>query len=131
MAGKARKFGSRQEEAIVALLTQPNIEEAARAAKIGTRTLVRWLSTPEFKQAFFKARREAFGQAIARLQQGASAAASALLKTLVDPATPASVRVRAAEVIFNHSAKSFELEDIEGRLSALERTAEETTGTKR
>jgi hypothetical protein len=39
---------------------------------------------------------------------------------MIDPATPASVRVRAAEAIFNHAAKAIEIEDIEVRVSALE-----------
>jgi hypothetical protein len=43
---------------------------------------------------------------------------------MIDPATPASVRVRAAEAIFNHAAKAIEIEDIEARVSDLERTAE-------
>jgi hypothetical protein len=52
-----------------------------------------------------------------------------LLKTMIDPATPASVKVRAAEAIFNHAAKAIEIEDIEARLSALE--AASTTGGAR
>ena len=43
-----------------------------------------------------------------------------MLKTMIDPATPASVRVRAAEAIFNHAAKAIEIEDIEARVAALE-----------
>jgi hypothetical protein len=43
---------------------------------------------------------------------------------MIDPATPASVRVRAAEAIFNHAAKAIEIEDIEARVSELERVAE-------
>jgi hypothetical protein len=35
------------------------------------------------------------------------------MKVMIDPATPASVRVRAAEAIFNHSHKAIEIEDIE------------------
>ena len=96
-------LGRKQEDAIAALLTQRNIEEAAHSAGIGTRTLLRWLKVPEFQTAYRQARREAFGQAVARLQQGTSAAATTLLKTMIDPATPASVRVRAAEAIFNHA----------------------------
>jgi len=38
-------------------------------------------------------------------------------------ATPASVRVRAAEAIFNHAAKAIEIEDIDARVSELERAA--------
>jgi len=123
VAGHGEKFGRKQEEAIAALLTQRNVEEAAREARIGTRTLLRWMQIPEFQKAYREARRAAFGQAIARLQQGTSAAATTLLKTMIDPATPASVKVRAAEAIFNHAAKAIEIEDIEARVSELEQLA--------
>jgi hypothetical protein len=96
---------------------------AARAAGIGTRTLLRWLKLPEFQNAYRQARREAFGQAIARLQQGTAAAATTLLKMMIDPSTPASVRVRAADSVFNHAAKAIEIEDIEARVTALEQAA--------
>src|SRR3954447_5453927 len=71
------------------------------------------------------AKRAAFSQAIARLQQGSVAAATALLKTILDPATPASVRVRASECVLNHGLRALEVEDIEARVSALEASAGE------
>jgi transposase-like protein len=120
MKGHGAKFGRKQEEAIAALLTQRNIDEAAKAVGIATNTLLKWMKLPEFQTAYREARRAAFGQAVARLQQGTSAAATTLLKTMIDPGTPASVRVRAAEAIFNHAAKAIEIEDIEARVSALE-----------
>jgi hypothetical protein len=120
MKAPGGKFGRKKEEAIAALLTQRNIDEAAKAAGIGANTLLRWLKVPEFQSAYREARRAAFGQAVARLQQGTSAAATTLLKVLIDPATPASVKVRAAEAIFSHAAKAIEIEDIEARVSALE-----------
>ena len=124
MAVHGEKFGRKKEEAIAALLSQRNVEEAARAAGIGTRTLLRWLKLPEFQIAYREARRAAFGQAVARLQHGTSTAATTLLKTMIDAATPPSVRVRAAEAIFNHAAKAIEIEDIEARVTALEAAAE-------
>jgi hypothetical protein len=120
MAARGSILGRKQEDAIAALLTQRNVEVVARAAGIGARTLLRWLQLPKLQAAYRQARREAFGQAVARLQQGTSAAATTLLKTMIDPATPASVRRRAAEAIFNHAAKAIEIEDIEVRVSALE-----------
>ncbi len=124
MTGHGAKFGRKQEEAVAALLTQRNIEEAARAVGIGPKTLLRWLKLPEFQAAYRQARRDAYGQAIARLQQGTSAAATTLLKMMIDPGTPASVKVRAAEAIFSHAAKGMEVEDIEVRVAELERAAE-------
>ena len=124
MAARGSTLGRKQEAVIAALLTQRNVEEAAHAVGIGTRTLLRWMKLPEFQAAYREARRTAFGQAVARLQQGTSAAATTLLKTMIDPGTPASVRVRAAEAIFNHAAKAIEIEDTEARVAALEAAAQ-------
>jgi len=46
------------------------------------------------------------------------------MKIMVDQNAPASTRVRAADSIFNHAAKAIEIEDIEARVSELERAAE-------
>ncbi len=92
MRGHGTKFGRKKEEAVAALLTQRNIEEAAKATGIAPNTLLKWIKEPEFQAAYREARRAAFGQAVARLQQGTSAAATTLLKTMIDPNTPASVR---------------------------------------
>ena len=121
MAGHGEKFGRKKEDAIAALLSQRNIDEAARTAGIGGRTLLRWMKDPEFDAAYRKARRLAFGQSVARLQQASGAAVSTLLKIMVDPAAPPSTRVRAADSVLDHSAKSIELEDIDARVAELER----------
>jgi len=47
-----------------------------------------------------------------------------LLKAMVDPGTPPSTKVRAAECVLNHAAKAIEIEDIDARLSELERATE-------
>ena len=120
MAGHGEKFGRKMEAAIAALLTQRNIDEAAKAAGISTRTLMRWLKIPEFQAAYREARRTAYSQAVAKLQQGATAAATTLLKVMVDQGTPASVKVRAAECVMNHSSKAIEIEDVEARVEELE-----------
>jgi hypothetical protein len=112
------------EEAVAALLTQRNQEEAARAAGIGTATLLRWQKVPEFQEAYREARRAAHGQSVARLQQATSAAVTTLLKVMVDANTPASVKVRAADSVLDHSAKAIEIEDLEARVADLERDAE-------
>jgi hypothetical protein len=117
------KFGRKQEEAIAALLSQRNVDEAARVVGIDPKTLLRWLKLPEFQTAYRQARREAFSQSIARLQQGCAAAATTLLKIMVDPNAPASTRVRAAECLMNHATKAIEIEDIEVRVSELEKVA--------
>ena len=128
MKGHGTKFGRKMEDAVAALLTQRNMEEAAKAVGISTTTLMSWLKQPEFQTAYREAKRAAFSQAIARLQQGSVAAATALLKTIVDPNTPASVRVRASECVLNHGLRALEVEDIEARVAALEASAAEQGG---
>ena len=112
------------EAAVTGLIAQKN-QEALRAPRgIAVDTLIIWQTDdPEFQQAYREARRAEHGQSIARLQHATSAAVTTLLKVLVDPNTPASVKVRAADSVLDHSAKSIELEDIDARLAELERTA--------
>jgi hypothetical protein len=50
-----------------------------------------------------------------------------LLKVMLDQSAPASVKVRAAECVMTHSSKAIEIEDIEARVTDLERAA----GTKK
>jgi hypothetical protein len=69
MTGHGAKFGRKQEEAIAALLTQRNVEEAAKSIGVAPKTLLRWMQIPEFKAAYREGRRAAYGQAVARLQQ--------------------------------------------------------------
>ena len=124
MRGHGAKFGRKKEEAIAALLTNRSIEEAARAVNLNPNTLLRWLQIPEFREAYLQARREAVGQAIARMQQATGAAAITVLRLMTDPNAPAAVKLRAAECVFAHAIKGIELEDIEVRLAELERAAE-------
>ena len=76
------------------------------AGHISAPTLMRWLKLPQFQAAYREARRAAYSQAVAKLQQGATAAATTLLKVMVDQSTPAAVKVRAAECVMNHSSKA-------------------------
>jgi transposase-like protein len=124
MVGHGTKFGRKKEAAIAALLTQRNVEEAARSAGIGTQTLYRWMREPKFDTAYRKAKRAVYGQAIARLQQGSSAAAMTMLKIMVDTDTPASMRLRAADYVFSHVKQAIEMEQIEERIAALEQAAD-------
>ena len=102
----------------------------AKAVGIGANTLLRWLKLPDFQAAYHQARREAFGQPIARFQPGTSAAATTLLKVMIDQGTLQSAKVRAAEAVLNHASKAIEIEDIEARLAELERAAEESKGNR-
>ena len=123
-SGSARS--GRKERAVLALLEHPTIEKAAAAVGISDVTLWRWLQTDEFQNAYRKARREAFSQCVARLQNASNAAVGTLLRVMLDREAPAASRVRAADSVLNHAGKAIELEDLGVRVSELERAAEST-----
>ena len=82
------------------------------------------MKVPEFDQSYREARRDAFRQSVARLQQASGAAVTTLLKIMVDGSAPASTRLLAADIVLAHTSKAIEIEDVESRVAALERAAE-------
>ncbi|HEY6272207.1 MAG TPA: helix-turn-helix domain-containing protein [Terriglobales bacterium] len=128
-AGHGSQFSRKKEEAIQALLTQRNLEEAARTVGIGRQTLKRWIKLPEFQEAYRTARREVLSQSSARMQQASGAAVATLCKIMVDANSPAAARVRAADHILDGAIRAIEREDLEVRLTALERAFREGKST--
>lgn len=112
------------DQAVIALLTARNHEEAAKSVGVSPKTLQRWQKLPEFDRAFREARMTAFRQSLARLQQASVPAVTTLLKVMVDPATPLAVKARCAYYILDQTRRGVETEDIEARVSELERAAE-------
>ena len=51
MKGHGAKYEPKREEAIAALLTQRNIDEAARSIGVTQNTLLSWMKIPEFDAA--------------------------------------------------------------------------------
>jgi len=119
MTGLSRK----KQEAIVALLSQKNVDEAARSVDMPARTLYRWMKEEEFDAALRDAQRATFKQAVARLSQMCPAAVTTLGRVMADPNTPASTRGRVALGVVTHTTKAIEIEDVEARVSKLERAA--------
>jgi hypothetical protein len=124
MTGHGAKFGRKMESAIAALVTRPSIEDAARHAGVAEKTLRRWMREPDFNAQYLRARREGVTQAVARMQQATGAAGTVALKLMTDPNVPAAVRLRAAEFVFDRAIRGIEIEDLDARLSELERAAE-------
>jgi hypothetical protein len=123
MVGHGAKFGQKMEQAIVALLSHRNLEAAARAVGINPNTLLRWTKDPEFEAARREARRTAFSQSIARLQDASGAAVTTVLKIMLDSNAPARARLQAAEIVLERGAMAIVMEDFEARVAELERAA--------
>lgn len=110
----------RELRAIRALLTEPTIEKAAKAAKVGERTLYRWLRRGDFRDAFDAARRDALSRSMATLQGVTADAVQALRDVLADAQARPADRVSAARVILDFALRGAEMLDLEPRLAALE-----------
>ena len=100
MRGHGAKFARKKEQAIAALLTHRNIDEAAHAIGVAPATLLRWMKEPELDAGYRDARRQSVHQSVARMQQATGAAGITILKLMTDPNVPTAVRLRAAECVF-------------------------------
>ncbi|MBX3316464.1 MAG: hypothetical protein KF902_06315 [Phycisphaeraceae bacterium] len=118
-----------QEKAILALLDEPTVAHAAKAAGVGRRTMYRWMDDPNFSKAFRKARRESFSQAMAASQKFAPVAVQVLAKIMADTSAPMSSRVSAATALLKFSRESIELDDLATRVDDLERSMKEASST--
>lgn len=109
----------RRKKAIVSLLSCKNVPAAAIAAKIGERTLYRWMAEPEFKAALMSAEGDAIDQAARRLIIGQDQALDTL-EDLMENANSERVRREAANDWLTHLLKIRELRNVEQRLAELE-----------
>jgi transposase len=124
MIGHGTKFPRKMEQAVAALLTARNQEEAAQSVGISLKTLQRWQKEPEFERALRDARKSAFRQSMAQLQQASVPAVTTLLRLMVEGGSPATVKARCAYYILDQTRKGIETEDLEKRVAELERATE-------
>jgi predicted DNA-binding transcriptional regulator AlpA len=106
-AGQGAKC-RRMKAAIAALLTQRNVEDAAHVLGIGTTTLYRWMKHREFISAYREARLAAFGRASVRLRQASGSAITTIWNIMIDPGSPAWMKVKAGDLALQHAAAASE-----------------------
>ncbi len=71
-------------------------------------------------QAAYRARRDAFDQAIALTQRYASLAVTTMAKVMTDPNAPHTAKVSAATAMLRFGRESIEMDDLCARVEALE-----------
>ena len=121
----SEKLSRRQEGAISALLAQSTLTQAAEVSGVAESTLRRWLKQESFQAAYRRARREAVGQAIARLQHVTTVAVNTLEAVMTDPSARESAKVTAARAVLELAMRAVEVEDLEVRIATLEQRAAE------
>jgi hypothetical protein len=122
-AGHGSKLQRKQEQAIAALLSEPNLEAAAVRIGIAVRTLKSWLKDREFLAAYRRARRAVVEMALGRLQQ-ISGEAVGTLRSALTCGKPGD-EIRAAVAVLDHAIRAVEVLDMEQRIEALENSRDE------
>ena len=115
------KLSDAQQRAIGALLTTRTIKDAAQSARVGRTTLFRWLREDEdFRRCLQAARRNALGQATARLQRMAVNSVDSLQQIIADDKSSTASRVSGIRATLDYAYRAIELEEIEERLTRIE-----------
>lgn len=114
-----------EQNAILALVAEPDMVTAAKRAGVTRRTLYRWLGKEHFSKAYREARRMTFLQAISLTQRYLPLAINTIAKIMVDPRAPATARVSAASTVLKFGRDSIELDELANRIETLERAARE------
>jgi len=120
MTDSRNGISSKQEKAVLALVQEPTIRDAAKAVRVNEVTLYRWLRAPDFQASYRQARRDIMSQAIARLKSCCSTAVQTLQDVMEDEEATAASRVASARAVLELACKAVELEDLEMRIAALE-----------
>lgn len=114
------KLNRKQEIAVLALMTEPTLKEAASKVGVSETTIYRWMQLDEFKTMFRNAKRQAVGQATARLQQSSTLAVETLNEIMANKKASPMARVTAAKTVLEFAYKAYELDDLSERLESLE-----------
>ncbi len=112
------------ERAVAALLIKPTIRAAARECGVSSRTLQRVMKQPEFESAYRDAKCRLVREATAKLTANSGRAADVLRKVFDDRKATPGARVAAATQTIRLTLEGYEIEELERRISDLEKKRE-------
>ena len=117
--GHGAKRPCREEQAIVALLAQRSVAEAARTLDVKPQTLRLWMQDPAFNARYAKAACAVYGPSMSLAQQHLGDAVVIIKNFSVDSAVPEETRFQAA--IYRAAAlRANVIAHLESRLSWME-----------
>ncbi len=114
------------QRAAAALVTHGTIAKAAKAINTSPRNFSRWMREAEFERLYSEAIRRFINEATSRLTANAAEAAATLRKIFGDKKATAGARVAAATSTLRLTLESYELTELERRISDLEKNRNET-----
>lgn len=116
---------SRNERAILALLSTRTQKDAARLIGCSPRTLQRMQKDEVFRGEYAAAKAQLLEQVTGRLRAESGAAVDVLAAVAGDSEAPSAARVSAARSVIELALKSHEVECLEERIERLERGRDE------
>jgi hypothetical protein len=116
-----RGLTPRQEQAIIALISEAGVTKASAVTGIPERTIYNWLEQPKFRSAYLNSRRRSYGHAVGLCGYYAPMAVQTLAKVMSDPQAPHSARVSAAINMLKAGREGIELDELVMRIEALEK----------
>jgi len=115
----------RQRRALEAVVSQPTISQAAKAAGVSRRALYAYLRAPAFREALHALQNERLRLVSLSVSAALQEAVDVLRADLQPGHGQGALRLRAAAILAQHAASLIEFADLEGRVSALEAKAKE------
>ena len=119
MPKNTEKVTPKQAQGIMALLTEPTITGAAKAAGVAPKTIYKWLKLQHFRNALQDAQGREINAAAARLAGGLGVALEEL-ERLVTGAESERVKHSSINSWLSHAVRLQEVISLEERVKALE-----------
>jgi hypothetical protein len=119
MAPPGKNLTPKQERAVLAILSEPNREAAAKKAGVSLTTLNRWKREPAFAEALRSARSSLVEETLGLLQLAATGAVGALAKNL--KCGKPSTEVAAAVAVLDRLMRSHEIWNLAAEIEAIKR----------
>ncbi len=116
---KIAELKPKQEQLLMAMLSEPSFEEAVRKAGIARTTAFRYKKDPVFMDEFRKLKKEMIETTTAKLQLASNTAVQSLFEVSQSSKSDLA-RVQASKTILEFAFKGYELEDLAERLRRLE-----------
>lgn len=123
MAGDVINLKPKQEGAILAFCLTGTSRRAPEPSNHAP-NVVSVAERARVRQSLSKGAPKGIRPSHGQLHRASSAAVTVMMKTMVEPSAGGSVRLRAADMAYSHAAKAIEIEDVDLRVSELERGVE-------
>ena len=120
------ELNARQLRLLAALVTSTDVQAACQVADVSRTTTYQWLKQPAFQDELKRQRNAVLREALANVKINATRAAAELVGLLNEE--DAGLRRLVCRDILDRAVRIYDMEEIETRLAAVERTLKQQRG---